>query len=79
MLRLAKPPLTLSLKLVLQPPKMLLALVFAACCMLNNAAAAKTTAAVALNNGVEMPLVGCGLAGKLGVPSIKEAIKAGFR
>ena len=47
--------------------------------MLNNAAAAKTTAAVALNNGVEMPLVGCGLAGKLGVPSIKEAIKAGFR
>ena len=58
---------------------MLLALIFAACCMLNNVAAAKTTAAVTLNNGVEMPLVGCGLAGKLGVPSIKEAIRAGFR
>jgi diketogulonate reductase-like aldo/keto reductase len=40
-------------------------------------AASSTT--VTLSNGVEMPLVGCGLAGKLGVRSIEEALRAGYR
>jgi diketogulonate reductase-like aldo/keto reductase len=53
------------------------AFAIAALLAMQSCAASSTT--VTLNNGVEMPLVGCGLAGKLGVDSIRAAIRAGYR